>query len=58
MTRVEETAIHLTVQWLTNNGFESVDNYLETGGNLVQLAELLYHRETQGDLRSVLNTQK
>ena len=39
MTRVEETAINLTVQWLQNNGYESADDYLQTGGNLVQLAE-------------------
>ena len=53
MTRVEETAINLTVQWLQNNGYESADDYLQTGGNLVQLAEDLYHKETQGDLQCV-----
>ena len=53
MTRVEETAINLTVQWLQNNGYENADDYLQTGGNLVQLAEDLYHKETQGDLQCV-----
>ena len=48
MTRVEETAINLTVGWLQNNGYESADDYLQTGGNLVELAEDLYHKETQG----------
>ncbi len=58
MTRVEETAIHLTVQWLQNNGYESADDYLQTGGNLVQLAEDLYHKETRGDLQRVWGDRK
>ena len=58
MTRVEETAINLTVQWLQNNGYESADDYLQTGGNLVQLAEDLYHKEIQGDLQSVWGDRK
>ena len=58
MTRVEETAINLTVQWLQNNGYENADEYLQTGGNLVQLAEDLYHKETQGDLQCVWRDRK
>ena len=58
MTRVEETAINLTVQWLKNNGFESAEDYLKTGGNLMQLAEHLYSRETQGDLQCVWSDLK
>ena len=58
MTRVEETAINLTVQWLQNNGYESADDYLQTGGNLVQLAEDHYHKETQGDLQYVWGDRK
>ena len=58
MTRVEETAINLTVQWLQNNGYKNADDYLQTGGNLVQLAEDLYHKETQGDLQCVWRDRK
>ena len=58
MTRVEETAINLTVQWLQNNGYESADDYLQTGGNLVRPAEALYHKETKGDLQCVWSDLK
>lgn len=58
MTRVEETAINLTVGWLQNNGYESADDYLQTGGNLVELAEDLYHKETQGELRHLWGDRK